>query len=165
MPVEQRSLAHESRAIIIAITAVLMAVGLLFVIASWGGRDGGSGGLKLGDEAFEAGQVERIANEIKDRGPILYSDVAGGERDIYLVHLGDELELGWSAFAAQQPGADRDCFVEWDVDQELFVDPCTGETFLADGTGLPQFVVIIEDEELVIDLNDVLTEEEKNTAR
>ena len=157
MPVEQRSLVSESSAIIIAILAVLVAVAVLFFVASWGGRDSGSGGLKLGDDTFEAGELERISAEVADRGPILYSDVAGGERDIYLTHLGEEQELGWFAFAAQQPGADRECFVEWDADQELFVDRCTAETFLADGTGLPQYVVTIEDEELVIDINDVLT--------
>lgn len=160
MPVEQRSIAAESRAIIIAIVAVLVAVGLLFFVASWGGRDSGSGGLNLGDETFAAGELERISTEVDDRGPILYSDVAGGERDIYLTHLGEEPELGWYAFAAQQPGADRECFVEWDTEQELFVDPCTEETFLADGTGLPQYTVTIEDDELVIDINDILTDSE-----
>src|SRR5690606_24395042 len=95
---------------------------------------------------FDAGGTERIAAEIADRGPILYSDVAGGTRDLYLNHLSDDVTEGWVAFAAQQPGAARDCFLEWQADEEQFVDPCDGSTFPPDGEGLPQFPVYVEDD-------------------
>ena len=37
-----------------------------------------------GDSDFDAGRIGRISEEIDDRGPILYSDVAGRSRDLIL---------------------------------------------------------------------------------
>jgi len=68
-----------------------------------------------------AGQIERIAAEIAERGPILYSDVAGHDRDILLSHVGDVEAEGWLAFAARPDGAARDCFFVWDAQRGLFV--------------------------------------------
>lgn len=155
MPVEKGPRLTARSALVVGLAGVIAALGLLvlvLVLADTGGVD-----VQLGDDVFEAGDTERIAAEIADRGPILYSDVAGGTRDIYLVHLGEDPATGWFAFAAQQPGAPRDCFVEWDEDGRVFVDGCDDTEFTAEGEGLPQYAVLLEDdgEKLVVDLNDI----------
>ena len=55
----------------------------------------------------------RISAEIAEGGPVLFSDVAGGSRDIILQHLGTDPDSGWLAFEARRAGQDRRCFFEW----------------------------------------------------
>lgn len=139
----------------VAIAAAVAGFGILALVL-WL-ADTGEVDVQLGSDVFEAGDAERIAGEIADRGPILYSDVAGGNRDLYLVHVGDDPATGWSAFAAQQPGAPRDCYLEWDVDEEVFVDSCDGTTFPHTGEGLTPYPVYVEDDgtRIVVDVNQV----------
>jgi hypothetical protein len=109
--------------------------------------------VRLGDDTFDAGGTERIAAEIADRGPILYPDLVGGSRAIYLNHLADEPDEGWVAFDAVQPGAAETCVLEWDGGQSQFVDPCDGREFPSDGAGLPQYPAEVEDDSVIVDLN------------
>lgn len=99
-------------AILVGITGVMIAVvlggGVLFLASQ-----GGDVEIQLGDTDFDAGRIGRISEEIDDRGPILYSDVAGRSRDIILQHLGDDPEAGWFAFDARPIGSSRDCFFQW----------------------------------------------------
>lgn len=106
----------------------------------------------LGDATFDALDAETTAETIDQLGPLLFSDVAGGDEDIVVQHLGDDPEAGWLAFAARPEGADRDCFVEWQEDDEVFEDTCTGDTYPPDGEGLEQYDVTVEDGQVVIDL-------------
>jgi hypothetical protein len=155
MPVERGPTINLRSGLILAVSGVVIA-GALFVFVSW---LAGSGGVEvqLGDDEFEDLQTDRIAAEIDDGGPILFSDVAGGSRDIILQHLGDELTEGWYAFDAQRPGAPRDCFFEWQPEQELFVDTCDGTELPPDGGDQPRYEIYFEDdgETLIVDLNDV----------
>ena len=97
---------------------------------------------------------EGLAEEIPERGPILYSDVASGDRDVFLQHLGDDIDRGWLVFAARPVDAGRDCTLVWEPDEQRFADPCSDRTFPADGEGLLQYPVEIdEDGVLVVDLN------------
>ena len=116
-----------------------------------GGR--GTGQLS-GRQRFDVGQVGRLSAEIEDRGPFLVADASPRrQRDIYVQWLGETPEVGWLAFSAFAPGqTDRSCFLEWDERSESFEDPCTGETFQADGTGLEQFPVEVADDHLYVDL-------------
>jgi hypothetical protein len=164
VPVERGARFSGRSAVVVGLAGVIAGIGLFVVItllASTGGVQ-----VQLGDDTFEAGEIGRISQEIVDGGPILYSDVAGGSRDIYLQHLGDDPEIGWSAFAAQQPGADRECFLDWQADQAIFVDPCDLSEWLADGTGLPQYVVIVDTDLGVIsvDINDINASATTTTA-
>ena len=120
--------------------------------------------VRLGDEKFDAGQIGRISTEIADRGPILYSDVAGGDRDILLNHLGPEPESGWFAFDARSKGSARDCFVTWIAEESVLEDTCTAEHFPADGTGLEQYPVVVTEGSVIIDLNAALRPPPASTA-
>jgi hypothetical protein len=151
MPVA-RNQGHGARAAIFTMVALVLLAGGLFAAASWlSGNE--SVELNLGDDVFNAGEVDRISAEIEDGGPLLFGDVAGrAERDIIVQHLGDDPDEGWLAFDAREPGADRDCFAEWVVDEEHFEDTCTGEVYPPDGDGLRQYDVTVRDGEVEVDL-------------
>ncbi|MEC8687525.1 MAG: hypothetical protein VXX74_05630 [Actinomycetota bacterium] len=127
MPVARGPQLNARSAILVGITGVMIAVvlggGVLFLANQSENVE-----LQLGDTDFDAGQIGRISEERDDRGPILYSDVAGRSRDIILQHLGDDPEAGWFAFDARPIGASRDCFFEWNSDAERF------DLVLADGS-------------------------------
>lgn len=110
----------------------------------------------LGDATFQDLDAESTAGTIESIGPLLFSDVAGGDDDIIVQHLGDDPEEGWLAFAARPPGADRGCFAEWQPDDEVFVDTCDGTEYPADGEGLTQYDATVEDGKVVIDLQATL---------
>lgn len=122
MPVEQRSRISQLTGVLIAVGAVVLAIGV-----SWGLLRLASGGdgpvkIQLGDEDFDAGQVERIAAQIADGGPVLYSDVSGrGQRQpIWVNHFGDDATTQWYVFSAIAPGAPEDCFLTWNTSENLF---------------------------------------------
>lgn len=112
MPVARGPQMNARSAILVGLSGVFIAIvlggGVLFLA-----QQGGDVELQLGDTDFNAGQIGRISEEIDDRGPILYSDVAGRSRDIILQHLGDDPEAGWFAFDARPIGEPRDCFFQW----------------------------------------------------
>jgi hypothetical protein len=155
MPVERGPKIDLRSAIILGVSGVVMA-GLIGAFVLWLSSTGGVE-VQLGDDEFEDLQTDDMAEEIAEGGPILFSDVGGGSRDIYINHLSDEVDEGWVAFAARQPGADRECFLEWQPEREVFVDPCDGREIGPDGGDLPKYPTYLEDEgeRLVVDLNNV----------
>lgn len=176
MPVERRSGSQQTRSVIIAVVALVIAV-----LGAWGMirlASGGQGPVKvqLGDDTFDAGFATRMADQIDKDGPLLFSDVSGrGQRQpIYVVHIGSDDKDGWFALSAIAPGAAEGCFVTWNPESELFeerraADPAEGRdalgercrdvTWSADGTDgsdgseLEAFPWEIDkDERLIIDL-------------
>lgn len=176
MPVERRSGSQQTRSVIIAVVALVIAV-----LGAWGMirlASGGQGPVKvqLGDDTFDAGYATRMADQIDKDGPLLFSDVSGrGQRQpIYVVHIGSDEKDGWFALSAIAPGAAEGCFVTWNPESELFeerraADPAKGRdalgercrdvTWSADGTDgsdgseLEAFPWKIDkDERLIIDL-------------
>lgn len=119
MPVARGPQMNARSAVLVGLTGIVIAVvlggGVLFLASQ-----GGDVEIKLGDADFDAGQIGRISEEIDDRGPILYSDVAGRSRDLILQHLGDDPEVGWVAFEARPIGEPRDCFFQWDDNAQQF---------------------------------------------
>ena len=111
--------------------------------------------LSIGDEVFAPGNIDRLSEDIaREQTPLLLSDVSGGDRDIFLQHIGDEPTTGWFAFAVRPLDAPRDCFVNWERDQQLFSYNCDDRTFPANGEGLFQYPVLIsETGQITIDLN------------
>jgi hypothetical protein len=102
---------------------------------------------QLGDDEYRAGQAEEIA----DSTPFIVADLLGGGRNIYVQHLGDDVEKGWLGIAARAPGQDDDeCFLHWTG--EVFEDPCTNETFPADGAGLTTYAAEVRQGDVFIDL-------------
>jgi hypothetical protein len=138
------------RALAAATAALVAAVGLVvLVLAVAPDRDES----RLGDPVFRVGRTDRLAAEIADRGPFLFADVSGSrDRPAYVQHLGGDEDEGWFAFLAVPDGAGVDCAVRWDTAAEEFVDPCSGDRYPADGEGLEQFEVIVEDGQVDVDL-------------
>lgn len=138
----------------VGLTIGIVAVLALFVVAIPSLTEDGRVQVNLGDERFAAGRAEARATTIAEGGPILFPDVAGGQRDIYLQHLGDDPEAGWLAFDARRPGQGQDCTLVWRPDEGDFEDPCDGSVVPPDGEGLVAYPVELDDEgNLTIDLN------------
>lgn len=156
-----RSQGHAGRALLVAAAGVAVALGLALGMAALANR--GTVDVRLGTDTFVEQDAEAAAQQVEQGGPILYADTAGGDRDIYLQHLGDDPEEGWVAFAARPPGVSRECTLRWDGDDEVFrlldpagraTDECDGREYPADGEGLPTYPVTVdEDGKLDVDLN------------
>ena len=119
MPVARGPQMNARSAVVVGLTGVAIAIvlgGGVLLLAS----RGGDVEIQLGDTDFDAGQIGRISEEIDDRGPILYSDVAGRSRDLILQHIGDDPAAGWLAFNARPLGEPRDCFFEWNEAEARF---------------------------------------------
>lgn len=100
---------------------------------------------------FTVGSAERLAPTVDRQGPLLFQDLRGGSRDIYVQHVsgGD-----WRAFEARAPGAPRRCTLRWEAAARYFVDPCSGRTYPPDGTGLIQYPALVDKQgALVVDLS------------
>ncbi|MCQ3808387.1 MAG: hypothetical protein OXB92_02955 [Acidimicrobiaceae bacterium] len=119
MPVARGPQINARNALLIGFTAVVIA-GLLFAMV-WLASSQGDTEIVLGDRDFDAGRIGAISREIAERGPILYSDVgSSGQRDIIVTHLGTDPEQGWLAFAARRADHPRNCFFDWDADEQQF---------------------------------------------
>ena len=153
MPVAPGLSLNPKRAVVVGLVSVAAGVALV-----WGMSRLASTGdvtVQLGDDTFEAGDPAHMSQVIATDGPILYADAAGGNRDIWLQHVGNSPTEGWYAFDAHRPGAGRDCTLQWRQAAAVFSDPCDGTIIEAHGEGLPSYDVRIEDGELIVDLNAV----------
>jgi len=155
MPVAKGRGIDARSALVVGATAVVLALvigGMILYLVSRDDID-----VRLGDDRFEDINAESAAEEIAERGPILFQDLVGGSRDIFLQHLGDDHEQGWYAFDVRPPGEPRECQAVWQPDEEQFADNgrcSTTFTVPADGTGLPQYPATVNDDgNVVIDLN------------
>lgn len=165
-PVRQQK-PRSGRSLVLGVTGLvvgLIAVLALFIFAIPTLTEQERIEVRLGDDVFVAGSADRLAEAIREDGPIPFADVAGGDRDVYLQHLGDEPTEGWFVFDARRSGQPRDCTLEWTG--EHFEDPCDGTEVSADGEGLEQYLVeVTEDEEVVIDLFGRSGEDGEDDAR
>ena len=130
-PRNPRSLALALGGIIIGLVVLVV----VFVVALPSLTEEGKVEVKLGADTFTVGQARPKAESIATDGPFLFSDVANGQRDIYVQHLGDDPLTGWSAFDARAAGRGRDCSCAGSSEPSEFVDPCSGQTVPADGAG------------------------------
>jgi hypothetical protein len=162
MPV-QTSPKRSSRSVVLAVAGVTLGIALvlvLFVVAIPSLTESGTVEVKLGSDTYDAGSATSRARNIAEGGPLLFSDVSSGKRDIYLQHVGDDDTSGWLAFDARRPGQGRDCTLVWQSASTDFRDPCDGTIVAADGEGLIDYPVTITDEgRVVIDLNPETGEE------
>lgn len=142
-----------TKAVVLALGAVVAAVVVGFLVVAVTSNDPAQ--VRLGDDEFNAGFSEVLADAIAegDGQPLVFSDVSGGDRDLYVQHLGEDDSIGWYAFEARVPGTD-DCLAEWDADGRQFVSSCDDEvTFLADGTGLVAYPTRVDvDGRVIVDL-------------
>lgn len=112
-----------------------------------------SGNSTLGDETFDT-NASALAVQVARNGPILFPDLLGKGRDIYIQHLSEDRMLGWRAFRATAPDAVRACTLTWDRVDHMFHEPCPpNRTFPADGEGLEQYQAgVTGSNKLVVDL-------------
>ena len=137
----------------VGLAGVAVALGLFLGMLLLA-RGGGDVEIRLGDRDFRDMETGRISAEIADRGPILFPDVAGGDRDIILQHLGDDPATGWLAFEARRPGQSRECTFTWRPEQGDFVNSCDATDVVdASGTGLRHFEVAVVDGDVRVDIN------------
>jgi hypothetical protein len=136
------------QAVLLGVTGVVIGLVILVGLAILASR----GSVELqGSPVFDAGRTDSQADAIRRGGPIPFPDVAGGDRSIYLQHLGDDDDRGWLAFDAAVPGAPG-CVVNWVPESEAFVDSCSDERYPPDGEGLGQYPVRVRDGRLTVDL-------------
>jgi len=142
-----------TKAVVLALGAVVAAVVVGFVVVAVTSNDPAQ--VRLGDDEFNAGYSEVLADAIAegDGQPLVFSDVSGGDRDVYVQHLGEDETIGWYAFEARIPGTE-DCLAAWDADAQQFVSSCDDAvTFPADGTGLVAYPTRVnEDGRVIVDL-------------
>jgi hypothetical protein len=154
MPVAQ-SRGHAGKALLVASVSVVLLLGLALVVASLASR--GDVKINLGDDRFDAGKVENIAKAI-DKGhglPILYQDLVGRDRNLYVQHKGTDPATGWTAFGAFDPDHPS-CTVGIDRAKQTLVDASDPpRTFPKDGTGLRHYPVVVQDGRLHVDLNEL----------
>jgi hypothetical protein len=155
MPVAQ-SRGHAGKALLVAGVGVAVALGLAFAVALLASK--GEVDIKLGDELFDAGQVENIAQRIEreDGLPVLYPDLVGRGRNLYVQHLDDDPKQGWAAFGAFDPD-DPTCAVTLDREAKMLVNECDDTTYPLDGTGLRYYPTSIDGNRLLVDINELST--------
>lgn len=155
MPV-QPSKKRTSRSVILGVAGIAVGIILvlvLFVIAIPSLTESGTIEVKLGSDTYDAGSAESRASNIAEGGPLLFSDVSSGSRDIYLQHIGSDPKEGWLAFDARPNGTGRECTLRWNNSAKNFTNPCTNETVSAEGTGLTQYnVTITENGKVIVNL-------------
>jgi len=164
----QESQRRTSRSVVLAIAGVAIGIVLvlgLFVVAIPSLTESGTVEVKLGSDTYDAGSATSRSKNIADGGPLLFSDVSSGKRDIYLQHIGDDVSTGWFAFDARRAGQARDCTLSWQPSESNFRDPCDGTVVPADGTGLLSYPVTITDKgKVVVDLRGEDAEATTTTA-
>ena len=150
MPVRP-SRTRSPRSLVIGVLGLVIGIALvlaLFVLAIPSLTEQNRIEVRLGDDVFVAGNATDLAEAIANDGPLLLADVASGDRDVFLQHLGDDPLTGWVVFDARRPGAGRDCTLVWGDGQ--FTDPCDGTVVPADGEGLAGYDVAVDDDGKVV---------------
>lgn len=156
MPVAQ-SRGHAGKALLVAGVGVVVALGLAFLVAQAASR--GDVDINLGDDRYNAGQVESIAESIEegDGLPLLFQDLVGGDRNLFVQHLEEDPEEGWVAFGAFDPD-DPSCAVQIDRAAKALVNACDDAvTYPLDGRGLRYYPTRVEGGRLYVDINELST--------
>jgi hypothetical protein len=136
--------------------ALLVGIGAivaLFVFAIPSLTEDNKVEVRIGDDRFDLGLAETKAPGIDRDGPVLFSDVGDGNRDIFVQHLGATPDEGWYAFDARRSDQSRECTYQWDNRERQFVNPCGGASLAPDGTGLRQYPIVVDaNGRLLVDL-------------
>jgi hypothetical protein len=135
--------------------------GVLWLAAVFLSRNADDLDVRVGDDVFEVGRVDRLADEVADNGPLLFPGLVGpaGDRPVGLAHDGGNDFQGWRVFSLVPSGAPADCLVSQDVDSGALRD-CQGRP--VDVDDLPpadDVIVVIESDsgQLTLDLRSATT--------
>ncbi len=138
------------RATIIGVVGVVVGT-LLIVLVLFANNLGGDDNVqtKSSRAAFDVGPAkDRAATIQRDQTPLLFQDPVQFERPIFVQHLGNDPNKGWTAFDA----ADGTCVLTWHRESQDFTD-CNSKRYPADGTGMHQYPVTVENDHLIVDLS------------
>jgi len=152
MPVEQRDPRQTAKAVTLGVAAVGAAVGFLLLVLWF--TDRGAVEIALGDDTFEAGRVDVIADLIREDGPIKYGDLIGGRQNIILQHIGEDDQTGWYAFDLIRPGQPNECQLDWDDEAVLFRDSCDGTEVSGIGGDQPSYPIEIDEGRIYINFRE-----------
>ena len=147
-------MSRGTKMVLVGAAGVVAGIAMVFGLLTLAGSGDPDVQFRLGDDVFEAGRTDSLADAIDRDGPIALPDLVGRGRPIYVNHLEESLDAGWVAILAIPPGSD--CVIEWDRGEEEFVDPCTDRSYAADGEALTRYATRVEDDRLYIDLRDQL---------
>lgn len=123
---------------------------LLFFVVRFASRNPDQ--ANLGPRLFRVGDAARLAREIDARGPFLFKDPLNREREVYVQHVGDDPNAGWSAIRAYASRETVECLLRWDPGSGRFVDPCTTQSFPATGEGLTTYPAQVDRGVVSVDL-------------
>ena len=162
MPVAQTR-GHAGKALLIAASAVVILLVVTLLVAQAANR--GDVELRIGDDRFDAGKVESMAGTIDDGDgiPILYPDLLGKGRSVFVQHTGADPEKGWVAFGACVPD-DADCEIEIEQPERDRLVDCEGREQPLDGTDLRTYPTSVEDGRLLVDINEITTSTSSSTS-
>jgi len=127
----------------------LVAVALVWIAAATVGSNRSV--ANLGDDRFEDVRAAQVVDNVAAGGPVFYRDLAGGDRHIWITHIGADPTTGFVVLSAVAPSG---CLVQWDAVAVDFYDICDDSIrFPASGAGLAEFPFELVDGKLIIDLN------------
>lgn len=129
-----------------AVVALVASVGLFFLVVQLTSSPDAKD--NLGDPVFEVGQASHFATRV----PLLFQALQGaGDRDIYVNHVGADVDEGWIAFDARAEGQARTCFLRWSEATRRFTDPCTRRTYGPDpGAGFTHYKTTVNADGVVV---------------
>lgn len=116
----------------------------LILLATWGlaafiSRGGADSTERLAPPTFEVGNVEAIADEVADNGPLLFPglNTTSGARTLVLDHVGTVAAEGWKVYWAYPADRDESCPVKQVRQTSSFVD-CDGRQIDVGALALPE---------------------------
>ena len=110
--------------------AVIALIGLFtWGIAAYISRGGAEGSERLAPSTFTIGNVERLAEEVEESGPLFFPELgtAIGTRSIVVDHEGDDPRDGWRVYWGYPADRPATCVVEQVPHSDDFTD-CDGRT-------------------------------------
>lgn len=142
--------------------ALIGVIGLFtWAVAAYIARGDSGATERLAPTTFELGDVESVAEEIRDDGPLLLPglNTTTGERSIVVNHTGSIDSQGWVIYWAYPADRDVTCPVEQVKGTARFID-CDGRTIDVSELAPPATGVrpIVENQRtLILDLRGVTT--------
>ena len=148
---------------VLAGAALIAVIGLFtWGVASFISRGDASTSERLAPSTIGLGDVESVAAEIRERGPLLIPglNTTIGERSIVVNHAGSIDSQGWEVYWAYPADRDGSCLIESVRGSTTFTD-CEGRTIDVTELALPTNDVrpIVENQRtLIVDLRGVTSE-------
>jgi hypothetical protein len=148
---------------VVPVVAGAAAIALI-LLATWGIAALMAGGRaelteRLAPSTFRVGEVEDVADEIEEDGPLLLAGLdTSGERTLVLDHAGDDPTRGWRTYWAYPADRDASCALTQGEGTGRFTD-CEGRALAVSDLARPEGVrpVVQDQRVLYLDLRGATT--------